>query len=225
MIAIIDYGAGNLRSISRALESHGADVKITSDRDEIVKADRVVLPGVGNAKAAMDRLRREGIDETVHEAVNQGTPLFGVCLGMQLLFGDQEEGPTTGLELVPGTGKLLPVDHKIPHMGWNTVRFREGTPLEELGELSCYFVHSYAVEPENTDDIAATTDYGVTFPSVVIHENVWGTQFHPEKSGNAGLAILKAWLDWTPCSPNSEDTPDDRLSGNRYSRRQGRSPR
>src|SRR5690606_41238220 len=95
-------------------------------------------------------------------------------------------------------GNLMRCDHKIPCLGWHTVRFREGTPLEELRELSCYFVHSYAVEPENTDDIAATTDYGVTFPSVVIHENVWGTQFHPEKSGNAGLAILKAWLDWNP---------------------------
>lgn len=198
MIAIIDYGAGNLRSISRALQSHGADVKITSDRDEIANADRVVLPGVGNAKAAMDQLRDQGIDETIHEAVDKGRPLLGVCLGMQLLFGEQEEGPTVGLDIIPGTGKLLPVDHKIPHMGWNTVNFREDTPLADLNSLSCYFVHSFAVEPENESDIAATTDYGVTFPSVVVHDHVWGMQFHPEKSGNAGLAILKSWLDWNP---------------------------
>lgn len=198
MIAIIDYGAGNLRSISRALQSQGADVKITADPAEILAADRVVLPGVGNAKAAMDQLRAQGLDRTIHDVVAKGTPLFGVCLGMQLLFGDQEEGPTVGLELVPGSAKLLPVDHKIPHMGWNTVTFGDGTPLSHLGELTCYFVHSYAVVPDNDEDVAATTDYGVTFPSVVIHDRVWGTQFHPEKSGDAGLSILKAWLDWTP---------------------------
>jgi glutamine amidotransferase len=198
VISIIDYGAGNLRSISRALQSQGADIKITSDPEEIANAERVVLPGVGNARAAMDQLREQGLDDAIHEVVDKGTPLLGVCLGMQLLFGEQEEGPTVGLNLIPGTGKLLPVDHKIPHMGWNTVSFREGTPMEELGELSCYFVHSYAVEPENENDIAATTDYGVTFPSVVVHDHVWGTQFHPEKSGHAGLTILKTWLDWTP---------------------------
>lgn len=198
MIAIIDYGAGNLRSISRALQSQGAEVVITADPQEILDADRVVLPGVGNAKAAMNQLRAQGLDRTVHEVVAQGTPFFGVCLGMQLLFGEQEEGPTVGLDLVPGSAKLLPVDHKIPHMGWNIVTFRDGTPLSHLGDLTCYFVHSYAVVPEQEADIAATTDYGVTFPSVVIHDRVWGTQFHPEKSGNAGLAILKAWLDWTP---------------------------
>lgn len=198
MIAIIDYGAGNLRSISRALQSQGAEVTITADPGEMLAADRVVLPGVGNAKAAMDQLRAQGLDRTIHEVVAQGTPLFGVCLGLQLLFGDQEEGPTVGLDLVPGSAKLLPVDQKIPHMGWNTVEFRDGSPLSHLSELTCYFVHSYAVVPENDADIAATTDYGVTFPSVVIHDRVWGTQFHPEKSGNAGLSILKAWLDWMP---------------------------
>lgn len=198
MIAIIDYGAGNLRSISRALQSQGAEVVITADPQEILDADRVVLPGVGNAKAAMNQLRSQGLDHTVHEVVAQGTPFFGVCLGMQLLFGEQEEGPTVGLDLVPGSAKLLPVDHKIPHMGWNIVTFRDGTPLSHLCDLTCYFVHSYAVVPEQEADIAATTDYGVTFPSVVIHDRVWGTQFHPEKSGDAGLAILKAWLDWTP---------------------------
>jgi imidazole glycerol-phosphate synthase subunit HisH len=198
MIAIIDYGAGNLRSISRALQSQGASVAITSDPAEIATADRVVLPGVGNAKAAMDQLRDRGIDQVINEVVDQGTPLLGVCLGMQLLFGEQEEGPTVGLDLVPGSARLLPVDHKIPHMGWNTVSFRQGTPLGDLPPLSCYFVHSYAVSPENDRDIAATTDYGVTFPSVIIHQHVWGTQFHPEKSGHAGLALLKSWLDWNP---------------------------
>lgn len=198
MITIIDYGAGNLRSISRALQSQGAEVTITSDNGEIEAADRVVLPGVGNARAAMDQIRAQSLDQTIHRVVDKGTPLLGVCLGMQLLFGDQEEGPTVGLNLVPGSARLLPVDHKIPHMGWNTVNFRDGTPLGDLRSLSCYFVHSYAVEPEHQDDVAATTDYGVTFPSVIIHNRVWGTQFHPEKSGDAGLALLKWWLDWQP---------------------------
>lgn len=198
MIAIIDYGAGNLRSISRALLSHGADVTITADHHAITSANRVVLPGVGNAKAAMEQLRQQGLDDTIHEVVRKGTPLLGVCLGMQLLFGDQEEGPTIGLDLVPGVAKLLPVDHKIPHMGWNTVTFRDDTPLAGLGSRDFYFVHSYAVEPKDEADIAATTDYGVTFPSVVIHNHIWGTQFHPEKSGDSGLALLNAWLGWQP---------------------------
>lgn len=198
MIAIIDYGAGNLRSISRALESHGAEITITSDPETIAGAERVVLPGVGNARAAMDQLREQGLDETIHQVVDQGTPLLGVCLGMQLLFGDQEEGPTVGLDIIPGTAKLLPVSHKIPHMGWNVVNFREGTPLADLDPLPFYFVHSYAVEPQDENDIAGTTGYGITFPSVVIRDHVWGTQFHPEKSGNSGLALLKTWLDWNP---------------------------
>ena len=198
MIAIIDYGAGNLRSISRALGSQGASPVITSDPDEIRSAERVVLPGVGNAKAAMDQLHAQGIDGVVRDVVADAKPLLGVCLGMQLLFGDQEEGPTFGLDLVPGSAELLPVDHKIPHMGWNTVTFRENTPLSHLASLDCYFVHSYAVAPDREADIAGTTDYGITFPSVVIHEHIWGTQFHPEKSGDAGLMLLKAWLDWRP---------------------------
>lgn len=200
MIAIIDYGAGNLRSISRALQSQGGDVAITSDPDDIRSAGRVVLPGVGNAKAAMEQLRAQGLDTVINEVVERGTPLLGICLGMQLLFGEQEEGPTFGLDLVPGSARLLPVDHKVPHMGWNTVTFRANTPLSQLGPLTCYFVHSYAVMPAEERDIAGTTDYGITFPSVIIRDHVWGTQFHPEKSGDAGLSILKAWLDWIPGS-------------------------
>lgn len=198
MIAVVDYGAGNLRSIRRALESQGADPRITSNPDEIRAAERVVLPGVGNAKAAMDQLRDQDLDTLMKDIVAGGTPLLGVCLGMQLLFGDQEEGPTFGLDLVPGSATLLPVDHKIPHMGWNTVTFRESTPLSHLASMTCYFVHSYAVVPHETADVAGTTDYGITFPSVIIHDHIWGTQFHPEKSGDAGLSLLKAWLDWHP---------------------------
>jgi imidazole glycerol-phosphate synthase subunit HisH len=198
MITIIDYGAGNLRSIQRALEAGGAEVTVTSDPDLVRTADRVVLPGVGNAKAAMERLSSMGMAETVKETTANGTPLLGVCLGMQLLFGDQEEGPTTGLGLLEGDARRLSSDHKIPHMGWNTVRFSEQAPLADEPETPFYFVHSYIVNPEHTDDIAGTTDYGVPFPSVVIRDNVWGTQFHPEKSGEAGLRLLAHWLRWSP---------------------------
>ncbi|MCO5215529.1 MAG: imidazole glycerol phosphate synthase subunit HisH [Thermomicrobiales bacterium] len=129
MIAIIDYGAGNLRSILRAIESEGGQATITGNPDEIIRADRVVLPGVGNAKAAMEQLISTGIADAVKEQAERGTPLLGVCLGMQLLFGEQEEGPTTGLSLIPGKGVKLSGDHKIPHMGWNTVRFTDHSLL------------------------------------------------------------------------------------------------
>lgn len=198
MIAIIDYGAGNLRSIKRALEANGVDVVITSDIDTIRKADRVVLPGVGNAKAAMERLNTEGISEAVTGVVEEGRPLLGVCLGMQLLFGDQEEGPTTGLNLIEGDAKKLASDHKIPHMGWNSVSFSEASPLAELDPAPFYFVHSYVVHPEDESVIAGKTEYGESFASIVIRDNVWGTQFHPEKSGDAGLQLLKRWLAWKP---------------------------
>lgn len=195
MITVIDYGAGNLRSISRAIASHGADVQISGDPDVIVSSERIVLPGVGNAKAAMDQLHAIGIADAITEAVGQGTPLLGVCLGMQLLFGPQEEGPTTGLALLPGTQYLLSSDHKIPHMGWNTVCFSEHSALQALPDAAFYFVHSYVVSPKDERDVAGTTDYGVTFPSVVIRDNVWGTQFHPEKSGGAGLQLIQRWLE------------------------------
>ena len=194
MIAIIDYGAGNLRSIKRALETHGTQAEITGDPDEIMRADRVVLPGVGNAKAAMNQLHATGIADAVIQQAEKGTPLLGVCLGMQLLFGEQEEGPTTGLGLFAGKVVLLPADHKIPHMGWNTVEFTEQSPLAGKEPAAFYFVHSYEVQPESTDVVAGETEYGHRFASLVIRDNIWGTQFHPEKSQQAGLDLLGSWL-------------------------------
>lgn len=194
MITIIDYGAGNLRSISRAIESHGMTTEITPDPDRIAHADRLVLPGVGNAKAAMDRLHASGIAAAVKEQVDNGTPLLGVCLGMQLLFGDQEEGPTVGLGILPGTAVKLSHDLKVPHMGWNTVTFSPESPLADEPPTPFYFVHSYVVQPEREHDIAGRTDYGQTFASMVIRDHVWGTQFHPEKSQNAGLKLIGKWL-------------------------------
>lgn len=194
MIVIIDYGAGNLRSIQRAIVANGGEAEISGDPDRIAKADRLVLPGVGNAKAAMDQLHATGIAEATREQAEKGTPVLGVCLGMQLLFGEQEEGPTTGLGLLNGSVLRLPSNHKIPHMGWNTVRFTENSPLGNHAPDAFYFVHSYYVKPTDSADIAGETDYGLHFPSVVIRDNIWGTQFHPEKSQQAGLKLIQRWL-------------------------------
>ena len=198
MIAIVDYGAGNLRSIQRAIVHAGAETSITSDPDEIRQADRVVLPGVGNAKAAMERLHREGLAEAVTEVSISGKPLLGVCLGMQLLFGEQAEGPTTGLGLLDGVVKWLPAERKVPHMGWNVAEFRDDSPLRDLGQLHFYFVHSLVAEPSDPADVYADTHYGVTFPAVVAHDNIWGTQFHPEKSGEDGLRLVERWVNFQP---------------------------
>lgn len=198
MIAIVDYGAGNLRSIQRAIEAAGAETVISSSPGDVRAADRVVLPGVGNAAAAMNRLRASGLADAVTGAAESGKPVLGVCLGMQLLFGDQEEGPTTGLGLLPGVVRSLPADHKVPQMGWNTAAFRPGTPMSNLGSAYFYFVHSYIVHPEDDADVAAETNYGVRFPSIVARDAVWGFQFHPEKSGDDGLALVKTWVDWKP---------------------------
>lgn len=194
MITVIDYGAGNLRSILRAIESHGEHAEISGDPDVIAAAERLVLPGVGNAKAAMEQLHATGIAQAVTDQVAKGTPLLGVCLGMQLLFGDQEEGPTTGLNLIPGQAVKLPADHKIPHMGWNSVQFTDHSPLSGQTDDAFYFVHSYIVKPTDPTDVAGETIYGQRFASMVIHENIWGTQFHPEKSHIAGLNLIGRWL-------------------------------
>lgn len=198
MIAIVDYGAGNLRSIARALEAGGANVEVTSDLRRIRAADRIVLPGVGNAKAAMEHLHATGIAAGISDAVTSGTPLLGICLGMQLLFGAQEEGPTTGLGILPGEVRRLSADLTVPHMGWNSVAFTGQSPLRDHPSTLYYFVHSYAAHPADADDIAGVTDYGMPFPAIVVHNHVWGMQFHPEKSGHSGQELLKTWLEWTP---------------------------
>lgn len=195
MIAVIDYGAGNLRSIRRALEAAGAETVVTADPVTVAAADAVVLPGVGAAGHAMDRLRDLGMTGAVEEAVEGGKPFLGICLGMQLLFEHQEEGDTAGLGLLRGRTRSLSGPVKVPHMGWNRSRIVRPGPLGEAGdERHYYFVHSYVAEPEDPDDVAAVADYGEQFPSVVARDNVWGTQFHPEKSGLDGLALVRAFV-------------------------------
>jgi glutamine amidotransferase len=190
-VAIVANGGANIASLRFALDRLGASSQLTADPDELRRAPRVILPGVGAAADAMDRLRALQLVEVI-PTLQQ--PLLGICLGMQLLFGDQEEGPTTGLGLLGGDCVRLPADHKVPHMGWNTVRYTDHGPFAGRPDDEVYFVHSYMVRPNDPADVAATTDYGVTFPSVVAHGTIWGTQFHPEKSGDAGLALLDGWL-------------------------------
>lgn len=196
MIAVIDYGAGNLRSIRRALEAAEAETVVTADPAAVAAADAVVLPGVGAAGHAMDRLRDLGMTGVIGEAVEGGKPFLGICLGMQLLFEHQEEGDTAGLGLLRGRIRSLSGPVKVPHMGWNRSRLVRPGPLGAAGdERHYYFVHSYVAEPTDHNDVAAVADYGERFPSVVVRDNVWGTQFHPEKSGPDGLALVRAFVE------------------------------
>jgi glutamine amidotransferase len=195
-VAVIDYGAGNLRSIRRALEAAGASAMVTSDPDEVRSADGVVFPGVGAAGAAMDRLHQLGLVDVIGEVVASGRPFLGICLGMQLLFGDQEEGDTKGLGLLRGRVHSLDRGVKVPQIGWNRARWLQNAAgYRAADEEDFYFVHSYVVAPDDPEDIVAVTRYGSVFPSVVRHNHVWGTQFHPEKSGPAGLRLVAGWVD------------------------------
>jgi glutamine amidotransferase len=195
-IAVIDYGAGNLRSIRRALEAAGAQVVITSEPDAVRRADAVVFPGVGAAGAAMRRLHDFGLVEAIGDVVAADRPFLGICLGMQLLFGHQEEGNIQGLGLLRGRVRSLSDQVKVPQIGWNRVRWvRDEGGATARDEDDFYFVHSYIVEPADPADIVAVSRYGELFPSIVRHDRVWGTQFHPEKSGPAGLRLVACWVE------------------------------
>lgn len=194
-IAVIDYGAGNLRSIRRALEAAGAQAVVTSGPSAIRGADAVVLPGVGAAGAAMTRLHELGLVDVITE-VAADRPFLGICLGMQLLYDEQEEGDTRGLGLLPGRVHSLTSAVKVPQIGWNRVRWvRDGSGYEAGEEGDFYFVHSYVVAPDDPADVLAVTRYGGVFPSIVRRGPVWGTQFHPEKSGPAGLRMIAGWVE------------------------------
>jgi imidazole glycerol-phosphate synthase subunit HisH len=199
MIAIIDYGAGNIRSIEKALEHVGAIVQVTDEPEVVNKAQAVVLPGVGSGGAAMSRMTERGLDDAIREATEQGKPFLGICLGMQLLADHHAEGEVDGLSLFPGEVRRIPHGPKIPHMGWNQVK-PQHTTLDIFDNIPqdayFYFAHSYYVEPQDSQGVAAVTDYGSPFCSVIVTESVWGTQFHPEKSGSVGLQLLQNFLKW-----------------------------
>ena len=198
LIAVLDYGIGNLRSAEKALEHVGADARLTADIEIIDRADAVVLPGVGNFGRCMTALRDSGLDEVAARSAGSGRPFLGICVGMQLLYGGSEESPgMTGLGILDGTVRRLPEGVKHPQMQWNTVRARRDTPLlDGLGdEPWMYFVHSFA--PELTDDVVATCDYGGEVTAIAQRGNVMATQFHPEKSGAAGMALLANFVGLT----------------------------
>ncbi len=211
MVTIIDYGIGNLRSIEKAFEAVGGEVLRTDRADDLVRAERLVLPGVGAFGACADEIRHRDLEGPILDAVARGTPLLGVCVGMQLLFDESEEmGVHRGLGVLPGRvvrfspngdGPRL----KIPHMGWNVAVPRHTAPLlDGLGDDAYfYFVHSYHAAPARPADILATTSYGVDFPAMVHHENVYGVQFHPEKSQRNGLRILKNFAELSPSNKTS----------------------
>ncbi len=201
-VAVVDYGLGNLRSVTRGLERAGASVTLVEQPAALDRADGLVLPGVGAFSEGMDNAGpfREAL---VEQAAEQ-TPLFGICLGMQMLLSTSEEadhageGDAEGLDLIPGTNLRFPDSVKVPQMGWNRLRVEREHPLVAGvdGEYA-YFVHSYYADPDDGDAVVATTDYGLPFPSIVADESgtVFGTQFHPEKSGETGLRILRNFVD------------------------------
>lgn len=196
MIAIIDYGMGNLHSVSKAVERLGYAYKVTSDKQEILEADKAILPGVGAFGDAMVYLQESGLDQTTLDFAASGKPLLGICLGMQLLFTQSEEhGSHEGLNLLQGKVIRFQGDYKVPHMGWNQLSFGQNSPLfDGIEEGHVYFVHSYHVLLEQVSDLLATTDYYQPVTAIVGRDNVYGMQFHPEKSGDIGMSLLGNFL-------------------------------
>lgn len=206
-IAIIDYGMGNLRSVQKGFEKVGINTFITDKPEDILSADGVVLPGVGAFRDCMVNLSADNLIEPIKQVVERGTPFLGICLGLQLLFTESEEfGIHKGLDILPGRIRRFPADMpdgdrklKVPHMGWNRISIKKESPL--LSDISdgdyFYFVHSYYVDTPDKDIILTTTDYGINFTSAVCRDNVYGVQFHPEKSQDIGLKIFKRFGDMT----------------------------
>lgn len=195
MIAIIDYGMGNLRSVQKAFEHVGCEAVITQDPQVILNASHVVLPGVGAFGDAIQNLERAGLIDSIYRVVQDGRPFLGICLGLQLLFERSYEGGAfKGLALLPGEVKRLPeeLNIKIPHMGWNELKYRANPIFEGLDDpCFVYFVHSYYVEPRVSEHVIGTTFYGMDITVAVNKDNIYGLQFHPEKSGVEGLKMLR----------------------------------
>ena len=199
MIAIIDYDAGNIRSVEKALQFLGAETCVTRDEKEILAADHVILPGVGAFGDAMNKLRNYGLEGVIHQVVAQKTPFLGICLGLQLLFEASEEAEgVKGLGILPGRIVRIPEAPglKIPHIGWNSLQFPSvGRLFEGIAkEPYVYFVHSYYLQAEEPEIVKATTEYGVTIHASVEKGNVFACQFHPEKSSDVGMQILKNFI-------------------------------
>jgi glutamine amidotransferase len=197
MITIIDYGAGNLRSVVNAVSRLGYQSRVTADPAEVLEARAVILPGVGAAADTMANLRQQGLDEPIRRVIAEGKPFLGVCIGMQVLFSDTEEGGSHQcLGIIPGAVRKFPAGLKVPHMGWNQLRQKVAHPVFEgiADGADFYFVHGYYVEPEDKALVAGETEYGLPFCSVVARDNLVATQFHPEKSGELGLKIYDNFI-------------------------------
>jgi glutamine amidotransferase len=201
-VVVVDYGLGNLRSVTRGLERAGAGVEVSAEPGALDRADGIVLPGVGAFSEGMENAGP--FRDALCDVAADGTPLFGICLGMQMLMTSSEEservgeGDVEGLDLIPGRNVRFSEEKKVPHMGWNELSVTREHPLVEgVDGQYAYFVHSYYAEPENENTVVTTTDYGHSFPSIVASEDgtVFGTQFHPEKSGETGLRILRNFVD------------------------------
>ena len=193
-VAIFDYGSGNLFSLKAALERIGAEVDIVKDLKNLDKFDGLVLPGVGNFDPAIRSIR--DYKKQFEDAIEHGMPMLGICLGMEMLFNRSEEGKLKGLSILDGDVIMLPRKKKIPHMGWNNLKMvRDSKLLKGLKDNAwVYFVHSYRAKPKDSKVVVAKSDYGLEFPAVVEYKNLFGTQFHPEKSGDVGIVMLENFL-------------------------------
>ncbi|WP_455244238.1 imidazole glycerol phosphate synthase subunit HisH [Petrachloros mirabilis] len=203
MIAIIDYGMGNLRSVSKAFEAVGHQAMVTRDLAEIRKASHVVLPGVGAFGDCMANLKRLDLVESIRSTIKSGKPFLGICLGLQLLFSESEEfGLHTGLDIIPGRVRKFDLDPslKVPHMGWNQIKMQKTCPIFDgiADGSNWYFVHSYFVDPADRIVVATMTTYGMPFVSSIWKDNVVACQFHPEKSQASGLRLIKNFGLWKP---------------------------
>lgn len=202
MIALIDYGMGNLRSVQKALQKVGAQVEIISDAERLALSEKVVLPGVGAFKDTVDGIEARGLKQVLSEFIHSGKPYLGICMGLQAIFDESEEGSgAKGLSILKGSVRRFPkkVDYKVPHMGWNQIQFRNGQqscPLLKgiTDKAYFYFDHSYYVVPETKDIVACVTDYGVDFASMIWRDNIYAVQFHPEKSQDNGLKMLRNFV-------------------------------
>lgn len=207
MISIIDYDAGNIKSVEKAIQFLGEDVRITRDKNEILEADRVIMPGVGAFGLAMEKLRSYGLEDVIHQYVSTGKPFLGICLGLQLLFDESEESPgVKGLGLIKGKITKIPTEYKadngntmtqkVPQIGWNSIEINPSSRLfKGISDGSyVYFVHSFYLTADNPDEVAAKTYYGTEIHAAVEKDNIFATQFHPEKSSDVGLKILKNFI-------------------------------
>ncbi|MBR1815721.1 MAG: imidazole glycerol phosphate synthase subunit HisH [Lachnospiraceae bacterium] len=200
MIAILDYDAGNIKSVEKAIAYLGEEAVITRDKDVIMASDKVILPGVGSFGDAMNKLKEYGLDKVIYDVIDDRKYFLGICLGLQLLYKESAESPgTTGLGILDGNILRIPEGHglKVPHIGWNSLNIREGATLFKgiPQNTYMYFVHSYYLHSNDENDVAASTEYSVNIHASVEHDNVFACQFHPEKSSEMGLKILKNFIE------------------------------